>query len=151
MYKTLKALVFGSCTFGLTEFSPACSHPHGTRDEALALVKTALLYHEINGLPAALERANQAECQFQLKDLRVEAYDSNGTALAHGNPTRLGKNLLKIPEAKALFINPEFIKIGNSAEGKGWVQFQVKGGVVMTAYVEKHDDVYWVCSYRPEH
>jgi hypothetical protein len=103
----------------------------------------------MHGLQAALARANQAESQFQLKDLRVEAYDSDGTALAHGTPAKLGKNLLKIPEAKALFINPEFIKIGHSAEGKGWVQFQVKGGAAMQAYVERHEDVYWVCSYHP--
>lgn len=151
MNNIFKGLVFGSCTFGLTEFTPATPHATGSRDEALALVKIALVYHEAHGLQAALAQANRIDSQFSLKDLHVMAVDTNGQVLAHVDPGKVGKNLLKCRDARGIFINKEFIRLGGSEDGKGWVQYQLPNRFTKElqnwcAYVEKHDDVYWVCA-----
>ncbi len=153
MNNIFKGLVFGSCTFSLTEFAPGTPQAKGDRDEVLALVKIALIYHEEHGLAAALLEANRPDCQFSLKDLHVMAVDTDGTVLAHRDSTKVGKNLLKCRDARGIFINKEFIRIGGSAEGKGWVRYRMPDPFTKVpqhwcAYVERLNDVYWVCGYH---
>jgi hypothetical protein len=153
MKKIFKGLLFGSCTFSLNEFTPATENSIGTHDDALALVKVAVTFHHVNGLQATLREANHADNQFSLKDLQVIAVDTDGTILAHGEPSRVGKNLLKCQDAKEIFINPEFIRLANRNASKGFVHYRslnrfTKVPQLMCAYLEKHEDVYWVCGYR---
>lgn len=154
METTFNSLLFAANNFELTGFSSSSSVTPIVfgRDEAFALVKLALTFQETKGLKLTLLEANKADGQFSFGNLFVMAYDTNGTALAHRDPAMVGKNLIRIRDARGIFFNREFINLARKDECKGWVKYQLlnkstKLNEAMEAYVEKIGEVYWVCSY----
>ena len=124
----------------------------GTGEEAQALVKLAIEYQKLHGRSKALWEANKESGLFRVKDLYVFAYDGNGVSLAHPNVKFPGKNLIDLRDARGVYINREFIKTASTPKGHGWVTYYWPHAVTKImepkrSYVEKYQDVYWVCGY----
>ena len=95
----------------------------GTADEAVAMVKKAGAFLQKNGKDKAVAAFNDPKGEFIAGDLYVFMFDKDGVALAHGqNAKMVNKNLMEL-SAGGVFPIKEFLKIGNSAVGKGWVTY----------------------------
>lgn len=74
--------------------SPAFAGEHGTKDEAIAMVKKAVAYIAANGADKAYAAITAQASAFHDRDLYVIVYDAAGKCLAHGNKPQLaGKDL----------------------------------------------------------
>ena len=150
MKNIIKGLIFGLIVLGFT--SGAIAQPRGTKAEAESVVKAAIAYMKANGKEKALAEANKPDSTFRRADLYAFAYDKNGVNLAHSNQKMVGKNLIDMKDADGVEINKEFLKMGNSKEGHGWVNYRwpnpiSKAVEAKESYVEKYEDVYWMCGY----
>lgn len=122
----------------------AAAH-RGTADEAVAMVKKAGAYLQKNGKDKAIAAFNDPKGEFILGDLYVFMFDQNGVALAHGqNPKMVNKNLMEL-SAGGVYPIKEFLKLGNSAAGKGWVKYMWPNSISKNleeknTYVEKSGD-----------
>jgi cytochrome c len=114
----------------------------GTADEAVAMVKKAGDYLQKNGKDKAIAAFNDPKGEFIQGDLYVFMFDKNGVALAHGqNPKMVNKNLMELT-AGGVYPIKEFLKIGNTPSGKGWVKYMWPNSISKNleeknTYVEK--------------
>ena len=150
MRNIIKRLIFGLVALGFT--SGAIAQPRGTKAEAEAVVKATISYMKANGKEKALAEANKPDSSFRKADLYVFAYDKNGVNLAHSNQKLVGKNLIDMNDADGREIIKELLNVGNSREGKGWISYRWPNPVsraveAKESYVEKYQDVYWMCGY----
>jgi cytochrome c len=66
-----------------------------TKDEAVAMVKKAIVYIKANGNEKAFAEIDNPKGQFRDRDLYVVVYDMNGKCLAHGQKkSMIGKELI---------------------------------------------------------
>lgn len=114
----------------------------GTADEAVAMVKKAGEYLQKNGKDKAIAAFNDPKGEFIQGDLYVFMFDKNGVALAHGqNAKMVNKNLMEL-SAGGVYPIKEFLKIGNTPLGKGWVKYMWPNSISKNleeknTYVEK--------------
>jgi cytochrome c len=130
-------------TFTLTQTGAAMAQEkRGTADEAVAMVKKAGEYLQKNGKDKAIAAFNDQKGEFVQGDLYVFMFDQKGVALAHGNNAKMiNKELIEL-NAGGVFPVKEFLKIGNSPAGKGWVKYMWPNAVTKkleekNTYVEK--------------
>jgi len=134
----------------LTLAVPAFAAEHGTREEAMAMVKKAAAYLKANGKEKAYAEFNNHKGQFKDRDLYVFVMDMNGVEVVNGsNPKLIGKNLIDLKDASGKAMVKEFIQVAQGS-GKGWVDYTwpdpVKGSVEQkSTYVEKAGDVLIGC------
>jgi cytochrome c len=117
----------------------------GTPDEAVAMVRRAGDYLQKNGKDKAVAAFNDPKGEFILGDLYVFMFDKSGVALAHGqNAKMVNKNLMEL-NAGGVFPIKEFLKIGASPAGKGWVKYMWPNSISKNleeknTYIEKVGD-----------
>jgi len=146
------AVVAGSSTSGM-----AWAADKGTADEAVAMVKRAAEFLKKNGKEKAFAEFNNPKGAFIDRDLYIFAFMTNGDGVevANGaNPKLVGKNVLEMKDADGKFLIKDILKVGNSKEGKGWLDYKWPNPASGTldakrTYVERVDDVILGCGvYR---
>ena len=143
MKNLFRLLLAAAFTLTLTGAASAQdTQKRGTADEAVALVKKAGEYLQKNGKDKAIAAFNDQKGEFVQGDLYVFMFDQKGVALAHGNNAKMiNKDLMEL-NAGGVFPIKEFLKIGNSPAGKGWVKYQWPNSITKkleekNTYVEK--------------
>ncbi|MDC8760873.1 cache domain-containing protein [Janthinobacterium fluminis] len=136
--------------FALSLGGAALAQQKGTADEAVAMVKKAGAYLKENGQDKTIAAINNPRGPFVKGDLYVFMLRTNGDglALAHGQNAKIvGKNMLELRSADGVYFVKDFIKVANSAAGKGWVNYKWLNSVSNTieeksTYVERHGEVF---------
>ncbi len=128
--------------------APAFAADRGSKAEAEAMVKKAVVFVKANGRDkAAAEFTNGTA--FKDRDLYISYYQMDGTVIAHGaNPKLVGKNLiaLKDPDGKAFI---QQITDVAKTKGAGWSDsYKFRDPLTNTMsskvlYVERVEDT-WV-------
>ncbi len=144
-----RLLLAGCCVVMFSATDVALAAEKGTADEAVALVKKAAAYLNENGKEKAFIEFNKPDGPFVDRDLYIFAYTANGDgiSLANGaNPKLVGKNLIDLRDADGKAIVKNFIEVGNSKTGNGWVEYKWPNPVTKTVepkatYIEKVGDV----------
>jgi|SRR5689334_18759443 signal transduction histidine kinase len=116
---------------------------HGSKDEAVAMVKRVQAMYAQDGLEATLKAVSDKSVgEFHDRDLYPFIYDMNGTCIAHGaRPALIGKNLIDIKDQDGKYLIQEMIKIANGP-GSGWIDYKWPSPVNnkiedKTSYIEK--------------
>lgn len=142
------------CLLGLSLVASASAQGTGSKEAVQAAVKAAVAMQKAKGKDAAFAEANKPDSSFRKGDLYLFIYAINkdGTAFAHANPKMVGTSLLEMRDADGVYINKEFIKLGDSKAASGWVKYKwpdppIKKTGLQQGYVEQVDGVYWICGY----
>lgn len=96
----------------------------GTRDEAKAMVDSAVEHVKRVGPEIAFRDFTTDKAQWTKKDLYVMAYDAKGTVVGHGaNEKLIGKNLIELrdPNGKLLI---KALTDTAMIHGSGWVEYE---------------------------
>jgi len=122
----------------------------GSKAEAEAMVKKAIVYLKEAGKEKALAEISNPKGKFIDRDLYVFVYDMNGKVLAHGfNQKMIGKDLIDMKDPDGKFFVKERIEIAKT-KGKGWQEYKFtdpkdKKIDDKTAYIEKYEDMIIGC------
>jgi cytochrome c len=127
----------------------------GTADEAVALVKKAIVFYKANGKDKTAAEINGRTGMFELKDLYLfMSPAAGGAVIAHAaNPKLVGKTLTDVHDVDGVEFTKRFREIA-AKEGKGWVNYKwpnSKTGQIepKSTYIERVDDIYFACGiYR---
>lgn len=145
MKKLLGILV--SLCLAATVSVAAHAQEHGSKDEAVAMVKAVQAMNAEKGLEATAEAVTTQT--FNDRDLYPFIFTLEGVNVAHGAKKELvGKNLHSAKDVEGVYFIQEMIKI--SAPGtSGWVDFKWPNPVSKkieqkSAYVEKLGDGHFV-------
>lgn len=97
---------------------------HGTKDEAVALVKKAVAHFKAAGAQKAFADFNTKGGPFTDRDLYVFATDMTGKALAHGaNDKLVGKDLLQLKDADGKAFVVEMLDKGKAGK-PAWTDYK---------------------------
>ncbi len=96
-----------------------------TKEECVAMCKKAAAMITEKGVDAGLAEVGNPKGQFVWKDSYVFALSTkNGQTLAHPiKPGLVGKNLMAVKDVNGVMLFAEFLKVGKSASGEGWVSY----------------------------
>lgn len=144
----LKFLLGGLFLMGL---APAafCAE-RGTAQEAINMVKKAVVYLKKNGKEKTFAEINNPKGQFVDRDLYLAVGDLDGVTVAHGaNPRLVGKNLIDYKDADEKYVFKEFINLAKT-KGTGWVDYKFMDPInksiqQKSSYIELVDGVYIAC------
>lgn len=132
----------------------AAAEDHGSRDDAVAMVKRAVDYIKKNGREKAFAAFSDPQGPFIDRDLYVSVFDSNGVNLAHGaNRKIIGKDMKEYRDPDGKFPIKMGLEIAKT-KGSGWFEFKFLNPVSKqmqdkTAYVERYEDIaLWVGAYK---
>ena len=121
----------------------AAAAEHGSKDEAVAMVKRVQTMFAHDGLEATLKAvSDKSVAEFHDRDLYPFIYDMNGNCIAHGaRPALIGKNLIDIKDQDGKYLIKEMIAIANGP-GSGWIDYKWPSPVNnkiedKTSYIEK--------------
>jgi signal transduction histidine kinase len=96
----------------------------GTKDEAKALVESAVAHVKKVGAEQAFKDFQTDKATWMKKDLYVFAYDMQGNCRALvANDKMVGKNLIEMKDPNGKFIIKEFISTVSS-KGAGWINYE---------------------------
>jgi signal transduction histidine kinase len=141
-------------TFAIFPLSSAfAQEEHGTKDEAVALVKKAIDYYKKNGADKTYAAINNQDPNFKIKDLYLFAAPLKPTSplLAHGaNVKMVGKDLSQLKDADGNYIARMISEVAQSKDGKGWIDYKWPNPISKqieqkTTYIERVDDIYFAC------
>ena len=91
----MKALQYAAVAALLAGVNVAIAADHGTKDEAMAMVKKAVGFIKDQGADKAYAEISNKSGQFVDRDLYVVVYGLDGKVLAHGaNSKLIGKDML---------------------------------------------------------
>ena len=91
----MKAMHFVAAAALLASSNVALAAEHGTKDEAMAMVKKAVGFIKDQGADKAYAEISNKSGQFIDRDLYVVVYGLDGKVLAHGaNSKLIGKDML---------------------------------------------------------
>ncbi len=115
-----------------------------TKEEAVALVKKAVTYIQVNGREKAFVEFNKPTGQFHDRELYIIVLDTNGVALAHPNSRIVGKSLLNVKDVDGRSPVVDYISVANQ-RGGGWIDYKwpnpASGKIESkSTYVEKVND-----------
>lgn len=127
---------------GLTSTQVANAQDRGTRDEAIAMVKSAIDHVKKVGPEKAFKDFTQDKATWTKKDLYIIVFDSKNIGLAHGqNDKIVGKDLTTMKDANGLVVVVGMNKIA-STKGSGWFDYdwphpQTKKIELKSTYLER--------------
>ncbi len=128
----------------ITHASIAQQRP--TPNDAIALVKEAVLYLNKNGKEKAFAEFSNPKGKFVNGELYIVSTGLDGVVLAHGaNAKLIGKNIYDIKDMDGKLFVQEQIKVATT-KGSGWVDFRWSNPVTKaiepkTVYVERVGDL----------
>lgn len=97
---------------------------HGSKDEAMALVKKAVAHYKSAGREKAMADFSQKGGSFTDRDLYVFVSDFNGKALAHGaNEKLIGRDLLPLKDTDGKAFVVEYVERAKSGKA-GWTDYK---------------------------
>lgn len=144
---------------GASAVAGAADEERGKADEAVALVKKAIVYYKANGREKLAAEINGRSPQFREKDLYLflSPIANAGALIAHGaNAKMVGKSLGELKDVDGVPFVQKFREVVNSKEGKGWVDYKwpnAQTGQIeqKSTYLERVDDIYIACGiYKPK-
>ncbi|MES2258033.1 MAG: cache domain-containing protein [Pseudomonadota bacterium] len=125
---------------------------HGTREEAVGLVRKAVQYYKVNGKEKTIAEMNNPLGPFVHKDLYVVLGNSEGVVLANPLiPRMIGKQLGALKDVEGMPLGEKIGTIANSKEGKGWTDYfkwphPITGQIELkAAYVESVESLTFMC------
>lgn len=125
---------------------PASAADKATPEEAVALVKKAIVYYKKNGQEAAFAEFNNPQGRFIEKDMYIFVMAPGLNMLAHGANQRLiGKNLIDMKDADGKPFGRMLMDTANN-KGSGWVDYKWPNPVHKviedkSTYVEKSGEL----------
>ncbi len=138
---------------GAMAATSALAVDHGTAEEAVALVKKAIVFYKANGADKTWAEINNRENpKFVLKDLYLfsGALKPNIPVPAHGaNAKLVGKVMTELKDVDGVPFTKMFAEVANSKEGKGWVDYKWPNPITKqiekkSTYVERVDDSFYI-------
>ena len=124
-------------------FTPlAMAQEHGTKDDAKAMVDSAVEHVKKVGAEQAFKDFSADKASWTKKDLYVIAFDMKGVCLAHGaNEKLIGRNLMDMKDPNGVMLTAEATRMAET-KGQGrvdytWVHPQTKKLVDKSTYVRK--------------
>ncbi|HZD90219.1 MAG TPA: cache domain-containing protein [Pseudolabrys sp.] len=145
--RALAAIVFAGM---MALAAPATASDHGTRAEAVAMVKRVQAEFKKAGAEATFKEVDDKSVKtFHDRDLYPFIYDLNGVCVAHGAKSVLvGKNLLDLKDPDGKYLIREMVKLAKGP-GQGWVDYKWPNPITnkiedKSSYVEKLGDKYFV-------
>jgi cytochrome c len=155
---TMLRTIVITAMMGLSSLAAAADEQRATADEAVALVKKAIVYYKANGREKLAAEINSRTPQFLEKDLYLFMSPINsGALIAHGaNAKMVGKTLGDMRDVDGIAFVQKFRDVANSKDGKGWVDYKWpnnKTGQIeqKSTYIERVDDIYLACGiYKPK-
>jgi signal transduction histidine kinase len=148
----LHAMLLALCAIGTAAAGAMADAERGTPEEAVALVKKAIVFYRANGRDKLAEEINTRTAQFREKDLYLfVAPYAGGAVLAHGANVKLvGRALGDLRDVDGVSFVQKFDEVARGKEGKGWVDYRwpnPKTGQLerKSTYVERVDDLYIAC------
>lgn len=127
---------------------------YATKDEAMALVKKAVVYLKANGRERAFAAFNDPKGAFVDRELYISVFDAKGVNLAHGaNKKIIGKNMMEYHDPDGKYPIKEGLEIAKT-KGSGWFEFKFLNPITKemqtkAAYVERYEDIaLWVGAYK---
>ncbi|MCD6292070.1 MAG: cache domain-containing protein [Deltaproteobacteria bacterium] len=123
MKKILIAMFLVCLIFAFSGFASASDL--ATKDECVKMCKKAAAMVAEKGLDATIAAVGDKTGPFVWKNTYVFALDpSTGGTLAHPmKPGLVGKDLMGLKDVNGVMIFVEFMKIGKSDSGEGWVKY----------------------------
>ena len=132
----------------------AAKAPHGSREEAKAMVEKAVRWVRERGTDRTLAEITLAgtdkKGEFIDRDLYVFVYDFRGVCLAHGaNPKLVGRNLWDLVDADGSYLIRGLVE--TARQGSGWYRYKWSNPLTKKieeklAYVKKVDEGLWLGS-----
>ena len=122
----LRKMVVAYVTLVLVTFAAqSVLAANATREESEAKVQEASKMTIDAGIDAALLEIAKTDGQFVWKDSYVFAIAGDeAVTLAHPfKPKLVGKNLAHVKDINGVLLFSEFVNIGKSPSGKGWVDY----------------------------
>lgn len=127
---------------------PAAAGEHGTRDEAVAMVKRVQARFAKDGAEATFNAITGTD-EFHDRDLYPFVYDTEGWSVAHGaNARMVGKLWISIKDQDGNFLIQQMLAITRGS-GSGWVDYKWPNPIThkiqdKSAYVERLGERYFV-------
>jgi cytochrome c len=142
-----RILLFAALACALAS-APASASEHGTRDEAVAMVKRVQEKFKKDGPEATFKAVTEKSPAFNDRDLYPFIYTLDGTkCVAHGaNSALVGKNLIDLKDQDGKFLIRELAATAQNA-GYGWVDYKWPNPVTKlidskSSYVERMGDYF---------
>jgi cytochrome c len=127
---------------------PASAFEHGTRDEAVAMVKRVQNKFKKDGAEATFKAVTEKDKEFNDGDLYPFIYTLDGTkCVAHGaNAALVGKNLIDLKDQDGKFLIRELAETAKNSS-HGWVDYKWPNPVTKmidpkSSYVERMGDYF---------
>ena len=121
----MRALAFVLFAALLAAGEPAMAVNHGTRDEAVAMVKRVQAEFKRVGAQATFKEVSDKSTKaFHDRDLYPFIYNLSGVCVAHGaRPALIGKNLIDLKDQDGKYLIREMVAIAKG-KGHGWVDYK---------------------------
>jgi signal transduction histidine kinase len=152
MKQFLHAMLLALCAIGTAAAGAMADAERGTPEEAVALVKKAIVFYRANGRDKLAEEINTRTAQFREKDLYLfVAPYAGGAVLAHGANVKLvGRTLGDLRDIDGVNFVQKFHEVAGGKEGKGWVDYRWPNPKTRqlerkSTYIERVDDLYIAC------
>lgn len=122
----------------------------GSKDEAMAMVKSAIEYIKANGRENAFAEFSNLQGRFIDRDLYVVVYDMNAKYLAHGaNPKMIGRDLIDNKDVDGKEFMKERVEMMKK-QSLGWQDYKFRNPVSnqiepKSMYLERYEDLIVGC------
>jgi cytochrome c len=130
--------------------APALAQNHGTKEEAVAMVKRAQAMFKKEGAAVTFKAVDDpSNKDFHDRDLYVFIYTLQGECVAHGaTPALIGKNLMGMKDQNGRYFFKDMVDIAK-ASGSGWVDYKWPNPITAkiqdkSAYIERMGENYFV-------
>lgn len=123
---------------------------HGTKEEAVAMVKKAIEYIKANGNDKAFQEFSNPKGMFVDRDLYVVVYDMNGKCLAHGQKKNMiGKDLIDFKDTDGKEFMKERVELMKK-QSTAWQDYKFMNPVSKkiepkSMYIERFGDLIVGC------
>lgn len=111
----MKALQFAAAAALLANVNVASAGEFGTKDEAVALVKKAVVFIKDQGIDKAYTEFSNKSGSFVDRDLYVVVYGLDGKVMAHGaNGKLIGKDMLDAQDVDGKYFVKERVEMARA-------------------------------------
>jgi signal transduction histidine kinase len=115
--------VFAAATLSLAALAQASSN--GSKDEAQKMAVAAAEHVKKVGAEQAFKDFSTKGGKWHDRDLYVFCWDFKGNSMCHGaNEKLIGKNFIDLKDSDGKLFIREFITVGQSTSGRGWVDYK---------------------------